>query len=88
MRLPDEYEIMIAAQMNDPAAMPPAPPSAASTAERHAQMQAAGSRHEASSREDVAGGQDRPAHRGFGPLALPALVAATRVMRGNPGQRD
>ena len=85
---------MIVAQMNDPAAIPPAslnngaiqglrsePPAAPDA--RAVDREAAGSGlTQVQPRESA-----RSAHPGFGPLALPALVAATRVMRGGTGQR-
>jgi len=78
----DEFEIMIAAQMNDPAPIAPAMPD-------QAPVQIGTIRDLRSDppafapAESTAPGKPGPTlHPGFGPLALPALVAATRVMRG------
>jgi hypothetical protein len=85
--MPDEFEIMIAAQITDPAPMPPVTQDSAKPeiAVLHALRPDAPA--------DVAMGipprrePARDLHPGFGPLALPALVAATRVLRGGTGQR-
>ena len=73
---------MIAAQMNDPASIAPAMPDPAAVEigtihDLRRDSPASAPAEPPASRET-----SRALHSGFGPLALPALVAATRVMGG------
>lgn len=83
----DEFETMIAAQMNDPApivpVMPdPAPVQIGTIHDLRRDPPAFAPAESPAPRES-----GRALHPGFGPLALPALVAATRVMRGATNKR-
>ena len=75
---------MIAAQMNDPTPTQHTPLHAIS---HHDQRPAAPACARKGADDAGTRESDRTRHKGFGPLALPALVAATRVLRGGTGRR-
>lgn len=85
--MPDEFQTMIAAQITDPAPIPPVThdPAKLEIAVLHGLRPDA----PADAAMPIPAGRKpvRDLHPGFGPLALPALVAATSVMRGGTGRR-